>query len=236
MPIHTHNDTDNHSHTHTHSHNHELFSDIYSTKEFQLFDIPLEIQDTNEVAAAKKAVETNETYDNLIELGGVLCFQLRYREAANAFERAVELDGDKILAHRKLALCYLKTNRLEKSQAEFSLCDVDTPDSLDITYRLGLVAYYLGDYAKAKEEFFRSFELSKDWGEMYIAVIYWYILTTAKLNENLDYVTSLYNDEIQVGHHVGYDLTAKLFCKIDTQENLYNIAKSNDEMTFTIYL
>lgn len=235
---HSHDETHRHGETnsHSHNHNHELFSDVYSKKECQLNGAPLDVYDIEKVVEAKLQLIQNQNFDNLINLGNALCFQLRYREAIEFYEKAKEKDCENILARRKLALCFLKTGNIDGALEEYSFCDQVTPNSLDIIYRIGLAHYYAGNYEKAKSELYRCFELSRDNGEMYIAVIYWYILSCVKLKQDLKFVLDLYNEKIECGHHIGYELTAKLFCGLVGEEKLYKLAKENDEMTFVIYL
>ena len=72
-----------------------------------------------------------------------------------------------------------------------------------------------------------------DNSEMYIAVLYWYLLSLMCLNENIDKALNLYF-EMDVGHHVGYDYAIKLFKGEDAK---YLEEKSKvDNLTNLIFL
>lgn len=194
-----------------HDHHGQLFSDVSSCLEKELLGQPITIADDAATAAARAAAEAAPTTEHLLALAAKLSFQQRHRESAEVCEQIIRDDPSCYAAHRRLGLNYMKTLRHEQAYDEFIWCLLHSDDLLDLHYRLGLSLHYAGKYEQAWYWLLSCFRLSEDNGEMYIAVLYWTILTLKKQGRSdwQDFVKP-----VNAGHHVGY----KLFVQYVTGE------------------
>lgn len=229
---------DSHHHTHGERHApfHRLFSVIHAEYDTQFEDAASVIPDDADTAAARDKAKSDPSAENLLTLAAALCFQLRYKEAAKVYSEVLAERPLDYTANRKLALCMLKTRNFAKARELFALCDSLSPDDLDIIYRQGLCEFYDGNFQAAENFFLRCYPLARDNGDMYIAVIYWHILTLVRLKKDIEQALSMYSPDIEIGHHAGYLLTCRLFAGEDTLEHLMLSTADADEMTRTLLL
>ena len=175
------------------------------------------VDDDEKVANARMKYAQNPTFDNLMELGSALAFQMRYHEAIECFEGAIELNPDSYQARRKCAGRYLSTLQLDKAEEAFEWCDERGEDRLDTRYMLGCIAYYKYEYEKALALFEECFALAKDNDDMYVAALFWAIACSVQLGRDLDGVYARYKD-MQIGHHTGYLQAVRLFMGEDLKD------------------
>ncbi len=217
---HTH-DGYTHSHDgHTHpteldrNHKHANISEIHSCRQNELEiskDCAVVCDDDN-TKICREGYERNKSdKDALISLGMALQKQLRYREASVYYDRAVYLYPDDYTSHRKKAFCHMAMLDTVVAREEFLWCEQRTDDMLDIKYRLACIAYYDGEYLKAKELFGECYPLCAYRDEMYIAVLYWEVLCDVRLKIDSKETLKKYHTDIKAGHHTGYLATVKLF-------------------------
>lgn len=219
------------------NHFHKLFGEIHADYKSQFENSELTIADDEAVAACRKKLSGDpDNYDYITELGGALCYQLRYREAYPVYEKAITVNPDRVFAHRRLALCALKLLRFDKAIEEFTLCGEHSGMNLDLLYRIGLCRFYSGNFSAAENFFNKCYGLCEGDGDMYIAVIYWHILSLARQGKDLSPALEKYRDDIKIGHHMGYLLTAQLFSGHKNTDALVADTRGADEMTYTILL
>lgn len=225
-----------HEHDGGHAPFHRLFGELHETYESEFGSISPSTPDDDGTAAARKTANENPTAENLLALAGALCFQLRYKEAAEFYEKILAGAPSNYAANRKLALCMLKTRNFGKARELLAVCDRLNPASLDVIYRQGLCEFYDGNFERAEEYFINCYPLTRDNGDMYIAVIYWHLLTLVRLGKDTGAALAEYSSDIQIGHHVGYLLTCKLFAGEDTLAHLTESTEDAEEMTRTLLL
>ncbi len=209
-----------HGHDGGHAPFHRLFGELHETYESEFGSISPSTPDDDGTAAARRTATENPTAENLLALAGALCFQLRYKEAAEVYDKILAGAPSNYAANRKLALCMLKTRNFGKARELLAVCDRLNPASLDVIYRQGLCEFYDGNFERAEEYFLNCYPLTRDNGDMYIAVIYWHLLTLVRLGKDTAAALAEYSSDIQIGHHVGYLLTCKLFAGEDTLAHL----------------
>lgn len=158
-----------------------LFSAVSSCLEKELLGQDIIIPDDEQTALARKAALDAPTVDNLLALAARLSFQQRHRESAEICRKVIKSAPDCYAAHRRLGLNAMKTLQHREAWDQFFWCLERTDDPLDIHYRLGLSLFYQGQYEQAWYWFISCFNLSRDDGEMYIAVLYWSILCLLKM-------------------------------------------------------
>lgn len=178
----------------------KYFDDVHASWQSQLAGGECEVGDSGEVAAARAAATD---YDGCVKLGKALSKQLRYREAAGAYSMALDWRPDDLGALRLRAGRYLSTLQCGKAQADLERCLALGADELDITYRLGLCAYFLRDYSCAMAHFESCMPLCDD--EMGIAVIYWHTLCAYRLGVD-PALLRRYHVGMEVGHHTAYEI------------------------------
>lgn len=227
---------------HTHfdrskNHFHKLFGEIHADYKSQFENAELTVADDDTVAACRKKLSGDpDNYDYITELGGALCYQLRYREAYPVYEKAIGVSPDRVFAHRRLALCALKLLNFNKATEEFYVCGEHSGMNLDLLYRIGLCRFYSGNFSEAESCFEKCYGLCENDGDMYIAVIYWHILSLVRQSKDLSPAIEKYSDDIKIGHHMGYLLTAQLFSEHKNIDALIADTRGADEMTYTILL
>lgn len=158
-----------------------LFSAVSSCLEKELLGQEIIIPDDEPTALARQAALDAPTVDNLLALAARLSFQQRHRESAEICRKVIKSALDCYAAHRRLGLNAMKTLQHREAWDQFFWCLERTDDPLDIHYRLGLSLFYQGQYEQAWYWFISCFNLSRDDGEMYIAVLYWSILCLLKM-------------------------------------------------------
>lgn len=216
------------------------FSDIYDTKESQIFGEKSKIEDTEDIIEAKADVLNNLTnYDSYIKLGKAFNYHLRYREAIEAFTEAIALNPDKYDGYRARAIRYLNTFQFDKAFEDFKYCYGYDENSLDILYRLGLTEYLRKNYDEAYYYFYKALNLDDISGEMLVAVIYWGALTSIRMDskEMLEVFISKFDLNMDVGHHTAYKLITEVL--IDhriVEEVLSSMEKEEDDLEYSIVM
>lgn len=215
---------------HHHTHLAEIRSDQYN----ELFEKKSVIQDSDEVKKAKKKIkDEGETIDNILNLIQCLNSQLRYNDSIFYLEKALKTFPENYRLERALAIRYLTANKIEKALFLFKKIYEKTDDKLDITYRIGLAYFYLKQYNFAKEYFLISLNLSEKNKEMYIACIYWLLLTNVQLKESINETLNNYHDFF-VTHHAGYEYAVRLFLNEPLSD--YKEISKSDNLTRVMFL
>lgn len=207
----------------------EFFDKPHTSWETELRGLPCKIADSAAVAAAK-AGEKN--YAGYIKLGKALSRQLRYREAAGAFSLALRERPEDLIALRLRAGQYLSTLQTEKAREDFENCLALGNEALDITYRLGLCAYYAGDYSHAMGQFEACLPLADD--EMGVAILYWHTLCAYRSGRPAS-LLSAYHAGMEVGHHFAYEKAVRVCAGAGSlAEELTALGAEADDLHYTI--
>ena len=158
----------------------KYFDDIHESWKSQLENMPEEVPDSEEVAAAISAAMDHNSF---VALGNALTKQLKYRRAANAYSQALEFSPDNSGTLRLRAGRYVSTLQCEFAISDLEQCLILGEDELDIRYRLGLCRYFMGQYKEAIGQFELCIPLCDD--EMGIAVIYWHTLSAYRCGRDV---------------------------------------------------
>jgi tetratricopeptide (TPR) repeat protein len=213
----------------------KYFSDIHADKESQFKNLPHGIADTEEITQLREQLKTHEDYEQYIKLGNLLGFQLRQRDAIEAYTRAINLDPRRYEGYRARAPKYLNTLQFDQAAGDYETC-LRMKDSLDVIYRLGITEYIRGNYAPALSYLSRSLSLEET-GEMRIAALYWYILAAHRAGEQERCLPLYqnYDSAMDVGHHRAYKKTVELFCGLIPQDvYLEALEQEEDDIDFSI--
>lgn len=221
------NDTHSHGKPHVHG---KLFSDIHSCIEKEWLYMDITVPDDERTLSAKES--SDGTYEKVMDYVDALCFQLRYREALACCESLYKTYPNVYRLERRLGVLYFKLLKFDESQKFLTKCLFDTDEELQLTYILAVVCYYKEDYQRAKSLLSRCAVLSADDGEMYVAVLYWFLCCSVRFNHSFDELKNLAkNYNFDCGHHLGYDgavrfaldmlseAKAESFCDKDTALN-----------------
>lgn len=215
-----------------HEHGVGLFSRTHSNLYGEWENLSIRVPDDNNTISKREAYAAEPTLEHLLSLGGALFFQLRYKDALVIYEECVKKGINTpsyYLARRKRAITYLKLLKNEEAYQEFLWCLDHTSkeeEILDVTYRLGLCQYYLGEYAKAKDYFKDCFALALNNPDMYVSSLYWFKLCLIKLNDNDNTEFIKYRKQYKNNFytHPGYDLFIRFVCgEIDLDEFEYQV-------------
>lgn len=193
----------------------KYFDDIHASWQSQLCGAAVETEDSAAVTAARAAAGTAE---GLSALGDALTKQLRYREAAEAYDEALKLSPDDLSLLRRRAGRYISTLQCEKALEDLAKCAALGADCLDILYRTGLCRYFMRQYAAAREIFSDCIELCDD--EMGIAVIYWHTLCSYRLKKPAE-LLKRYRTGMAVGHHTAYEKAVSVFAGVNGFDAVY---------------
>ncbi len=205
------------------------FDDIHASCKTELCDLPCDIADSKEVAEARADING---FDGYVELGKALSRQLRYREAAEAFSKALDEKPDEPDVLRLRAGRYLSTLQTEKARADLEKCLALGGEALDLHYRLGLCDYYAANYRRAMRHFEVCRPLADD--EMGIAAIYWHTLCSYRCGEPAS-LLSAYHTGMKVGHHFAYEKAVRV-CAGDCSimDMLSELADECEDLHYTI--
>lgn len=204
------------------------FDDHHAPAENQLGGKPYYMRDSEKVAALRSA----ESYEELMELAAALNWQLRYREAAEVYTKAVTLDPDRPDAIRQRAARYLASLQTEKAVADFERSLELGCDRADTLYRLGIAYYLNGQFEQSMAAEAEAFPLFDE--EMGIAAMYWNTLASMKAGKEAE-VAKQYYVGMQVGHHTAYDAVMALFTNhVTMDEAIARLESVNEDLEFAM--
>ena len=196
----------------------------YATIESQLGAELCTVEDTEEITAlrAQKAWAA---------LGTALCAQYRYREAADAFGKALRETPEDLLLLQRFAGANLTLRRFVQAKEAYRKCLALGAPKEKIAYPLG-VAYDLeGAYGKAAEAFAQCYPCDE---EQEIANLYWHTFSACRAGIPTE-LLGTYREGMQIGHHIAYEQTVRLFLgRITAQEALAWLAQERDELNIVI--
>lgn len=205
------------------------FDDRHAPAENQLGGKPYYMRDSEQVASHRAA----KTYDELMELAAALNRQLRYREAAEVYTRAVELDPERPDAIRQRAARYLATLQREKAVADFERSLELGCERADTLYRLGIAYYLNGQYEQCMAAEAEAFPLFDE--EMGIAAMYWNTLAALKAGREPELMKQSYYVGMKVGHHTAYDAVMMLATDHATmEETLQKLEAVNEDLEYAM--
>lgn len=204
------------------------FDDHHAPAENQLGGKPYYMRDSEAVAALRGA----QTYEEYMELAAALNWQLRYREAAEVYTKAIELDPNRSDAVRQRAPRYLASLQTEKAVADFERSLELGCERGDTLYRLGIAYYLNGQFEQsmaAEAEAYTYFD-----EEMGIAAMYWNTFAALKAGKEPELAKQYYVG-MKVGHHTAYDAVMALFTDHATMdETIAKLEAVNEDLEFAM--
>ena len=183
----------------------KYFADIHAGWESQFRNLPHGISDTDEIQTCRAKPQT---YENLLKLADALCWQLRFREAINVLTQAVALEPERTEAYRKRGPKYLDTLQFEQALADYTRCEQVDGVSVESRYRIGMAHYMMRNYEQAIAAFSNSLAIVPQDDDMYIADVYWLVLSQLRAGKPADAQEALvqhYRPDMYVGHHTAYE-------------------------------
>ena len=177
----------------------KYFADEHASAASQLYGAPCGLEDSPEAAVLRGA----RTYEDFLALGDALCYQLRYRDAIEAYSLAAAMSPKRPDAYRRRAGRYLTTLQSAKAMDDLMRCRVLGGEAKDLSYRMGLCLYLSGEYREAMAEFEAEYDQWND--EMKIAIIYWHTLSAWRAKIEPTLLQEKYHKGMAVGHHMAYD-------------------------------
>ena len=183
----------------------KYFADMHAGWESQFQDLPHGLSDTEEILACRAKPQT---YENLLALADALCWQLRFREAIDVLTQAIALCPERMEAYRKRGPKYLDTLQFENALADYIRCEQADGVSVESRYRVGMAHYMMRKYEKAIAAFSGSLAIVPQDDDMYIADVYWLVLSQLRAGKSADAQKTLsqhYRPDMYVGHHTAYE-------------------------------
>ncbi|PIQ99693.1 MAG: hypothetical protein COV66_11115 [Nitrospinae bacterium CG11_big_fil_rev_8_21_14_0_20_45_15] len=110
--------------------------------------------------------EDLKSSDEYVEDGLEYTRQQEYRQAINAFSRAIELEPKNVSAHYGLGGIYNAINQLEMAEQSFQTVLKLDPTHYNGLYSLGYTYELMGQKEKAQSYYERSNLLKKKWQEV----------------------------------------------------------------------
>ena len=98
---------------------------------------------------------------------------------------------------------YLTTLRCAEAAADLERSLKLGSELGDIYYRLGLSAYFSGDYARCMEYEEKAIGFTGE--EMGIAILYWHTLAAYRLGKKPSLLEKYYHPGMDIGHHSSYE-------------------------------
>ena len=216
----------------------KYFADVHASHESQFQGLPHGLADTDEIRACRAKPQT---YETLLELADVLCWQLRFREAIDALTQAVRLEPERMEAYRKRGPKYLDTLQFEQALADYTRCEQADGVSVMSRYRVGMAQYMLQNYAAATAAFSDSLAIASQDDDMYIADVYWLVLSQLRAGEMAEAQRTLqqhYRPDMYVGHHTAYEKAMRVAAGAAQMEDmLAELDTEEDDLQFamTVY-
>ncbi len=169
-----------------------------------------------------KLKKTPECADLWMERGLALSAMGLYREAVEAYSKAISLEPFCGIYYRHRAHRHLSCWEFEHARADFVLASRIIPDNWDVWYHLGLSNFLLGDYEKAYEAYKICYAMSKDEGKL-IAISDWMYMTLKRLGkeEEVEKVLARITVGMDPGENIAYYERLLMYKGIKKFDELY---------------
>ena len=213
----------------------KYFADVHASYESQFRNLPHGLADTDEVLACRAKPRT---YENLLALADALCWQLRFREAIDALTQAIALEPARMEAYRKRGPKYLDTLQPEQALADYTRCEQADGVSVMSRYRIGMAHYLMQEYDAAARAFSDSLAIAPPDDDMYIADVYWLVLSQLRAEKADDAQKTLrrhYRPDMYVGHHTAYEKAMRAAAGFAPMADmLAELAAEPDDLQFSM--
>lgn len=174
-----------------------------------------------------------ENYEGFLALGDALSYQLRFREAIDAYSLAAAMFPKRPAAYRRRAGRYLSTLQIDEAMDDLMRCCVLSGENRELSYRMGLCLYLSGEYIEAMDEFETYYSQWDD--EMRIALIYWHTLSAWRAGTEPVLLRDTYHEGMEVGHHTAYEVCmAAASGRTDLFDELAHLTEIEDDLEYSI--
>ena len=174
--------------------------------------------------------------DLWMERGLALAKQGLYREAADAYSKAIALDPFKGIYYRHRAHRFLSCYRIEDACADFTIASRLIPLNWDVWYHLGLAHFLLGDYEKAAWAYKRCYELAftEENERQITAISNWYWITLQRLGktEEAQEILDKITEDMDPGPNIAYFNLLKMYKNIVTPDDLLKPEAAANKVDF----
>lgn len=171
--------------------------------ESQLGSAPCNVEGTEEMFWLREA----DDYQSKVALGNALAAQYRFRDAIEAYRKALLIRSDDWTAYNRLAGACLTIRRFGEAMDGYSRCLALGAGEKAVAFPLGVWHYLSGDYVSATDWFEKCLPCGD---ELAIAAIYWHTLCCYRAGQE-SALLSMYHREMDVGHHTAYRLAVSVF-------------------------
>ncbi len=178
--------------------------------ESQIGSAPCTVEDTEEMFWLREA----DDHQSKVALGNALAAQYRFRDAIEAYRKALLVRSDDWTAYNRLAGACLTIRRFEEAMDGYSRCLALGAGEKAVAFPMGVWHYLSGDCISATDWFAKCLPCAD---ELAIAVIYWHTLCCYRTGRELA-LLSMYHRDMDVGHHTAYRLAVSVFIGETTWE------------------
>ncbi|MDE7243435.1 MAG: hypothetical protein K2O18_05580 [Oscillospiraceae bacterium] len=207
----------------------KYFADQHASAVSQLEGKPSGVDDSPEITALRSA----KSYEEFLALGDALSYQLRFREAIDAYGLAAAMFPKRPAAYRRRAGRYLSTLQTAEAMDDLMCCCVLSGENRELSYRMGLCLYLSGEYGEAMEEFETYYSQWDD--EMRIALIYWHTLSAWRADAEPVLLRDTYHKGMEVGHHTAYEVCmAAASGRTDLFDELARLTETEEDLEYSI--
>ncbi|QOR36756.1 hypothetical protein IMX26_08100 [Clostridium sp. 'deep sea'] len=166
-------------------------TDVTATKESQVFENVPTIQHSKEVKELEKKIAKDCCNAELwMKKGLGLAKQKLYREAVEAFSKAICLDPFNALLYRHRGHRLLSSYRFYEGAADFELASRIEQNNWNIWYHLGFAYHLIGDFERAEKAYKTCYEMTALDCELFPAIVNWRVINLMEMGE-FDYANDL---------------------------------------------
>ncbi len=195
----------------------------------QFYNEPCRIEDTEDMFWLRES----DDYQSRIALGNALAAQYRFKEAIEAYKKALDIRSDDWKLLNRLAGAELTLRRFDCAMARYRHCLKLGADKQVIAYPLGIGSYLQKDY-DAAISWFKNCLPCDD--EMAIAIIYWHTLSCYRCNRTPTLLNA-YHTDMKVGHHSAYRLAVSVFSgESSWTDALAQLGNETDDLNIVVAL
>jgi tetratricopeptide (TPR) repeat protein len=167
-------------------------------------------------------LQMNDDFQSKVRLGNLYSGQYRYKEAIQAFQKALQIKED-VSVYAKLAGAHLTLRHFDEAKQYYQKCIVLTGNKKSGAFGLAIWSYLKKDYYSARA-YFKEVLPCED--EMCIALMYWDALAASKEGKEPQLLQD-YHPNMQVGHHTAYEQIVQYFNQDLSLEELCDFARSD---------
>lgn len=200
----------------------------HASLQSQLKDAPCTVEDTEEIFWLREL----DDCQSLTSLGNALAAQYRFKDAIDAYQKALQIRDDDWMLWNRLAGSYLTLLRFKEAKDCYDKCLALKAPISSAAYPIGVWHFLSGDYESAADWFAKCLPCSDELG---IAVLYWHALSCYRAGLKPQLLAK-YHTGMNVGHHTAYELAVKVFCALSSVEDAVEWARKEDDLNAVILL